>query len=68
VSNSKASPFVVTMKSGLTASLASDACEVSKKGKIRALKTSGTCTVTITSSGDNDWAPFERELTFRLVK
>lgn len=68
VSNAKASPFIVTLKSGLTASLSSDACEVSKAGKIRALKTSGTCTVTITSSGDDAWAPFEREITFRLTK
>ena len=68
VSNAKASPFVVTMKSGLTASLSSDACEVSKSGKIRALKTSGTCTVTITSSGNDEWAPFEREISFRLTK
>jgi hypothetical protein len=68
VSNGKASPFTVKLKSGLTASLASDACEVSKKGKIRALKTSGTCTVTITSSGNDEWAPYERELTFRLTK
>lgn len=67
VSNSKASPFTVKLKSGLTASLSSDACEVSKKGKIRALRTSGTCTVTITSSGDDEWAPFEREISFRLV-
>lgn len=68
VSNSKASPFTIRLKSGLTASLASDACEVSRKGKIRALKTSGTCTVTITSPGDDEWAPFEREISFRLVK
>ena len=68
VSNSKASPFTVKLKSGLTASLASDACEVSKKGKIRALKKSGTCTVTSTSPGTDDWAPYEREISFRLVK
>jgi hypothetical protein len=68
VSNAKASPFTVKLKSGLTASLSSDACEVSRKGKIRALKSSGTCTVTITSSGNDEWAPFEREISFRLVK
>jgi hypothetical protein len=68
VSNSKASDFTVTLRSGLKASLASNACEVSKAGKIRALKSSGTCTVTITSSGNDSWAPYERELTFRLVK
>lgn len=68
VSNSRASDFTVTLRSGLKASLSSNACEVSRAGKIRALKTSGTCTVTITSSGNDRWAPYERELTFRLVK
>ena len=68
VSNAKASPFVVTMRSGLTATLASDACQVSQTGTIRALKKSGTCTVTITSPGTDEWAPFEREISFRLTK
>lgn len=68
VSNAKASPFVVTMRSGLTATLASDACQVSQAGMIRALKASGTCTVTITSPGTDEWAPFEREISFRLTK
>lgn len=67
VSNAKASPFTVTLKSGLAASLSSDACEVSREGRIRALGASGTCTVTITSSGNDEWAPFERELVFRLT-
>lgn len=68
VSYSKASEFVVTLTSGLTPSLSSDACQVSKAGKIRALKKSGTCTVTITSSGNDEFAPAEREIEFRLVK
>lgn len=68
VSNAKASDFVVGLKSGLTVSLASDACEVSQAGKIRALKRSGTCTVTITSPGDDQWAPYEREIIFRLTR
>ncbi|MBM3685919.1 MAG: hypothetical protein FJW85_02820 [Actinobacteria bacterium] len=68
VSRAKASPFVVTMRSGLTATLASDACQVSQAGVIRALKSSGTCTVTITSPGTDEWAPFEREISFRLTK
>lgn len=68
VSNATASDFTVTLKSGLTASLSSQACQVSQPGKIRALKTSGTCTVTITSAGNDDWAPYERKITFRLVK
>jgi len=68
VSNAKASDFTVTLKSGLRAALASDACEVSQKGKIRALTTSGTCTVTISSPGNDEWAPYERELTFRLTR
>jgi hypothetical protein len=68
VSNARASNFVVTLKSGLTVSLASDACEVSQKGKIRALKKSGTCTVSITSPGNDQWAPYEREITFRLTR
>lgn len=68
VSYAKASPFRVTLRSGLRADLQSDACQVSTAGKIRALKKSGTCTVTVTSSGNDEWAPFEREITFRLVK
>jgi hypothetical protein len=68
VSYSKTSPFVVTLKSGLKASLSSNACQVSKAGSIRALKKKGTCTVTITSSGNDEWAPFARQITFRLVK
>lgn len=62
------SPFVVTLKSGETPSISSDACDVTKDGKIRALKKSGTCTVTITSAGNNDYAPAEREIEFRLKK
>jgi hypothetical protein len=68
VSNAKASPFLVRLKSGLSASLSSDSCEVSRNGKIRALKSSGTCTVTITSPGNDEWAPYEREISFRLVR
>ena len=68
VSYAKASAFEVTLKSGLKANLDSDACQVSTEGKIRALKKSGTCTVTITSAGNDAWAPYEREITFRLVK
>lgn len=68
VSYAKASPFVVTMRSGLTVTLASDACQVSQAGTIRALKKSGTCTVTITSPGTDEWAPFEREISFRLTR
>lgn len=68
VSYSKASPFTAVLKSGLSAALESDACQVTTAGKIRALKKSGTCTVTITSPGNDEWAPYEREITFRLVK
>ena len=68
VSNSKASPFTVTLKSGLRASLDSVACQVSQRGEIRALKRSGTCTVTITSPGNEEWAAFEREIRFRLTR
>lgn len=68
VSYSTPSSFDVVLKSGLEASLASDACQVSTQGKIRALKKSGTCTVTITSAGNDRWAPLEREITFRLIK
>ena len=68
VSYAKASAFEVTLKSGLSANLESAACQVSTEGKIRALKKSGTCTVTITSAGNDEWAPYEREITFRLVK
>jgi hypothetical protein len=68
VSNAKASEFTVKLKSGLRATLASDNCEVSQRGKIRALTTSGTCTVTISSPGNDEWAPYERELIFRLTK
>lgn len=68
VSNAKASPFTVTLKSGLRASLDSAACQVSQRGEIRALKRSGTCTVTITSPGNEEWAAFEREIRFRLTR
>ncbi len=68
VSNSRASAFTVALKSGLTASLASQDCQVSQAGTIRALKKSGTCTVTITSAGNDEWAPYEREITFRLTR
>lgn len=67
-SYSKASDFRVTLKSGLQASLESDNCQVSTPNRIRALKKSGICTVTITSPGNDEWAPYEREISFRLVK
>lgn len=64
---SKYSNFTVTLRSGETPSMSSDACDVNRDGKIRALKKSGTCTVTITSPGNGEFAPAEREIEFRLA-
>lgn len=65
---SKYSDFAVTLRSGETPSMSSDSCDVTRDGKIRALKKSGTCTVTITSPGNAQFAPAEREVEFRLAK
>lgn len=61
----KADPFRVVLKSGLTPDLSSDNCSISN-GTIRALKKSGTCTVTVTSPGNATYAPFKGSITFRL--
>ena len=65
---SKYSNYEVSLRSGETPSLSSDSCDVTRDGKIRALKTSGTCTVTITSPGNAEYGPAERQIEFRLTK
>jgi hypothetical protein len=63
----KATKFSVTLASGLTPSLSSDNCALSA-GKITALKSSGTCTVTITSTGGRNYLPIVTTQVFRLTK
>lgn len=60
-----ATPFRVTLSSGLTPNLSSDNCQLGT-GTITALSDSGTCTVTITSSGGRNVKPFLRYVKFDL--
>jgi hypothetical protein len=57
----------VTLASKLTPSLSGDACSVSA-GKITALKSAGTCTLTITSTGGKNYKPLVTTQVFRLTK
>jgi hypothetical protein len=59
-------PFSVKLKSGLTPSLLSDNCSVTG-GKITALKSTGTCTVTITSTGGRNYKPIVQNRVFQLA-
>jgi hypothetical protein len=67
VFNSKATPFVVTLKSGLTPSLSSKKCDV-RGGEIRALTTRGACNVRITAPGNEEYRPFRGTVTFKIKK
>lgn len=67
VSNSEASPLRITLQSGITPTVTSTRCQVNN-GTVRALKTSGVCTVEITSPGNEQYRPFSRTLTFRLAR
>jgi hypothetical protein len=58
-------PFTVRLNSGLTPNLSSDNCSIAG-GTITALANSGTCTVTITSSGGKNVRPFISTRTFAL--
>jgi hypothetical protein len=60
-----ATPFSVRLNSGLTPNVTSDNCSIGD-GTITALTNSGTCTVTITSSGGRVVQPFMSTRTFRL--
>jgi hypothetical protein len=60
-----ATPFTVRLSSGLTPNLSSDNCSIGA-GTITALASTGTCTVTITSSGGKNVRPFISTRTFNL--
>lgn len=60
-----ATPFSVVLSSGLPANVTSDNCAVTTTS-ITALANSGTCTVTITSSGGKNVRPFLTTRTFGL--
>jgi hypothetical protein len=63
----KATKLSVTLASRLTPSLSSDNCSV-VGGKITALKSSGICTVLITSTGGKNFKPLVTAQVFRLTK
>lgn len=67
VSYSKSTPFSVTLTSGLKPSLTSKRCEV-RGGEIRALTDRGSCTVRITSTGDDEYRPLKATVTFKIKK
>ena len=58
--------FDVTLGSGLTPTVTSDNCSV-KDGTISALADSGTCTVTVMSSGGKNVRPLMRSYSFTLA-
>lgn len=62
----KAVPFSVKTKSGLTAFATGDACSIAD-GKVTALKSAGTCTVRITTTGGKNFTPIVTTRTFTLA-
>jgi hypothetical protein len=61
-------PLAVSLKSGLTASLSSDNCRVDvTRGTITALKSAGTCTLLMTSTGGRNYEPLVSRQVFRLT-
>lgn len=59
--------FTMRMVSGLTPTLQSDNCRVDLEEKtIRALTRKGTCTVTVTTTGDTAYEAFADEQTFKI--
>lgn len=60
-----ATPFSVVLSSGLKANVTSNACAVTENS-ITALAASGSCTVTMTSSGGKNVRPFITTRTFSL--
>lgn len=67
VSYSKPTPFAVMLKSGLEPSLFSKKCSV-QGGEIRALTKRGSCTVRITSPGNDEYRPFKATVTFKITR
>lgn len=57
----------VTLKSGVEASLTSKKCSV-QGGEIRALTRKGSCTVRITSPGNDEYRPLKATVTFKITK
>ena len=61
-----ATPFTVSLGSGLTPTVSSTTCSVNDSSII-ALSNEGTCTVTITSSGGKNVKPLIRQYSFDLT-
>lgn len=61
------SDFSATTTSGLPVSVLSDNCRVAD-GKISALSDSGTCTVTLSTTGGRTFKPVVKTLTYQLAK
>jgi hypothetical protein len=57
--------FTATTVSGLTPSITGDNCSV-RDGKITALAASGTCTLTITTTGGRNFKPLVTTQTYKL--
>ena len=57
--------FSATTTSGLTPSITGDNCSV-RDGKITALANSGTCTLTITTTGGRNFKPLVETTTYKL--
>ena len=57
--------FSATTVSGLTPSITGDNCSV-RDGKITALTTTGTCTLTITTTGGRNFKPLVTTQTYKL--
>ena len=61
------SPMKVSMKSGLVPNLTADNCAVTSS-TIKALKDSGTCTVTISTTGGKNFRPTVTTRVFQLTR
>lgn len=67
IANGVATPFTVTLTSGLTPTVTADNCSVTDK-TITALKAEGTCVVRITSNGGKNVKPLVTTQVIRLTK
>lgn len=63
----KATPFTVSLKSGLAPSVSATGCEITDD-RITALSDKGTCIVRITSTGGKNYKPLVTTQVFRLTK
>ena len=61
------SPMKVSMKSGLVPNLTADNCAVTSS-TIKALKDSGTCTLTISTTGGKNFRPTVTTRVFQLSR